>query len=339
MSIPPHHPLRSSLVPEHANASGPGVHSSHSSATSTAASHTTTATQTSPTHAPAHHLAAPPLTTPQAGASHQNGSSTSSSSIPAVPHVAWSPPSLLTSMASPQDYESATPRLLIVPPITPVISPPSLHTPSSSAAWMDGKGSPVAGDTPEPAGLTSPLRWLNLPPHELQQFLQTVMGPAGPHLPMQELWEVQRAGGHPQAQANAMSNGVTPNGTHHGTTHAPYAPPGLEQDFWSEDEELDIHLSTTGAATTQTTQTLQQPGAASQAGGLPTPAQSIEELVEQIAHDIGEDNPGSPGATGNQAQSGAGSAASSTSTITGPLVRTSQWNLPPHPGPDDRGSI
>lgn len=345
MSIPPQHPRRTSFVSDQLPATVTG------GSMSSAASHTTTS-QTSPNHASSNHTTAQPQTNPQAGAPHQNGSSTSSSSIPAVPQVAWSPPSLITSMATPQDYESATPRLLIAPPLTPGVSPPSVTTPSTRPVWSDGKDSPVAGGMHQSPGFSSPLVWLNLPPQDLHHFLQTVQGPTGPQLPMQEIWQVQRAGGQFQPQANGVNHGISSHATHNGlhsgvhngihpqTNHAPYAPPGLEQDFWSDDDEIDIHLPTTDAATTvQTTQSGPSQGPASLAGGPPQPMQSLEELVEQIAHDIGEDSPGSPGAAGSQAQAGTGSTASSSSTSAGPLVRTTQWNLTPHPGSQDRGSL
>lgn len=350
MSIPPQQPRRSSFVSDPLPAAVTGGSMSGTSVPHSAASLTTTS-RTSPNHTSANHTTTQALTLPLAGAPHQNGSVTSSSSIPAESHVTWSPPSLLTSMASPQDYESATPRLLIAPPMTPGVSPPSVTmpptTPLTRPPWRDGKDSPVAGGTPLNPGLTSPLSWLNLPPQDLHQFLQTVQGPTGPHLPMQEIWDVQRAGGQTQPQANGLDYTMTPhanhNGTHPGTTHAPHASQGLDQDFWSDDDELEAHLSTTGAATSvQTTQAAQSGpslGAASLAGGLPERVQSIEELVEQIAHDIGEDSPGSPGAAGSQAQVGTGGAVSSSSTLSGPLVRTAQWSLPPHPGPEDRGNL
>ena len=347
MSIPPQHPHRSSYVSDQLP---PAVTSGSMSSTTpqhSAASHTTTS-QTSPNHTLSNPPAAQVQSSLQAGPPHQNGSATPSSSIPAVPHVTWSPPALLTSMVSPQDFESATPRLLIAPPMTPGVSPPSLTTPTVTTPptrppWNDGKDSPVAGGSHLSPAFTSPLAWLNLPPQDLHHFLQTVQGPAGPHLPMQEIWDVQRAGGQIQAQANGVNPYAGQNGLHNGTTHAPQAPQGLEQDFWSDEEDLEIHLSTTGAGSTvQSTQASQSgpsQGAASLAGGLPQVAQSIEELVEQIAHDIGEDSPGSPGAAGTQAQGSTGSAASSSSTSAGPLVRTTQWSLPPHPGSQDRGNL
>lgn len=356
MSIPPQHPRRTSFVPDPLPAAMTGASTGSTSAQQSAAIQTTTS-QASPSHLSASHTTSHQQATPQAGAPHQNGSATSSSSIPAVPHVAWGPPSLLTSMASPQDYESGTPRLLIVPPLTPGLSPPSVTTPtvttptvttssvttpSTRPAWSDGKDSPVTGGSSLSPAFTSPLGWLNLPTQDLQQFLQAVQGPTSAHLPMQEIWQVQRAGGALQAQANGAPFHGLHNGLHNGIHHAPQAPHGLEQDFWSDEEELEIHLSTSGTATLQTTQAPPSgpsQGAASLAGGLPQVTQSIEDLVEQIAHDIGEDSPGSPGAAVTQAQGDTGSTASSSSTSAGPLVRTSQWSLPPHPGSQDRGSL